>query len=141
VTAPVKVYTNAPKKMVEALLALGTLKLFLTTNTFVPDQDANDFANDLTNEAAGTGYTTGGITMASVVVNLDTATNTSTLDAADVSGISVSCRWGFLYVYTGSLATSPLIAFIDFAEGVSGNVTLTGAVWNAAGIVPLVAAA
>jgi hypothetical protein len=126
VTAPTLVVSNAPKKAWEALLALGTPKLKLATDTHVPDQDANDFSNDITNEAAGTGYTAGGYTLTTVTVTLDTATNTITITCDDVTGISVSCRWGYFIVDTGTAATSPIIAYTDFSEGLGGNVTLTG---------------
>jgi hypothetical protein len=145
-TAPVKVYTNAPKRALLALLGVtsvsGTPKLMLATASYTPDQDAHDFVNDITNEAAGTSYTAGGITLTTVAVNLDGSTNTVTLDADDITtaSLSVSCRWGIIYVDTGTASTSPLIAYVDLSEGVGGNVTVTGITWNASGIVPFVVA-
>lgn len=124
-TAPTLVYCNAPKKAWEALLALGTPKLMLADAAYTPNQDTHDFVNDVTNEAAGTGYTAGGLTLAGVTVSLDAATNTVTITCTDISGISVSCRWGVFYVSTGTAGTSPVIAYIDFSQGVGGNVTLT----------------
>jgi hypothetical protein len=142
VSAPTTVYLYAPKKAMEALLALGTPKLMLATASYTPDQDAHDFVNDVTNEATGTSYSAGGITLSSVAVNLVGASNTVTLDAADITtaGLSVSCRWGIIYVSTGTAATSPVIAYVDLSQGVGGNVTVTGIVWDSAGIVPFVVA-
>lgn len=142
-TAPTLVYLTAPKKAVEALLALGAATVMLATDSYVPDQDAHDFVNDVTNEAAGTGYSAGGIVLTGVTVTLDTATNTLALDADDVTpaGLSVVCRWAVIYVDTGTPATSPTIAFVDLSEGLGGNVTVTGILWDADGIVPFVVAA
>jgi hypothetical protein len=126
-TAPTLVYCYAPKKAWEALLALGTPKLMLVDAAFTPNQDTNDFVNDITNEAAGTGYTgsIGGLTLASPAVSLDASTNTIKITCTDVSGISVPCRWGVFNVWTGTASTSPVLAYTDFSQGVGGNVTLT----------------
>lgn len=142
-TAPIVVYTNLPKRMLTALLALGTAKCMFVTATYTPDQDAHDFVNDVNaNEAAGTSYSAGGITLTTPVANIDTATNTVTFDADDITtaGLSVSCRWGILYIDTGVAASSPLIAYVDFSQGVGGNVAVTGVQWDTLGIVPFVAA-
>jgi hypothetical protein len=141
VSAPVIVYTNLPKRMLVALLALGTAKVAFATDTYVPDQDAHDFFNDVTNEATGTGVAAGGVTLGTPVANIDTATNTVTFDADNVTGISVVARYGIIYIATGTSSTSPLLAYVDFSEGLGGNVTITGVDWDAAGIIPFVAAA
>lgn len=125
-TAPTVVACNAPVQSWQALLALGTPKLVLIDAAFTPDQDTLTFASDITDEAAGTGYTSGGITLTSVTVTLDTATNTLKITCTDVTGISAPCRWGAFIVDTGVAATSPVMSYTDFSEGVGGNVTLTG---------------
>lgn len=141
-TAPTTVATYLPKKALEALLALGDLTVMLATDTYVPNQDTLDFVNDVTNEASGTSYSAGGIVLTTPVVNVDTATNTLTLDADDVTtaGLSVSCRWAVIYVDTGTPSTSPVVAYVDLSEGVGGNVTVTGIAWDTDGIVPFVVA-
>jgi hypothetical protein len=142
VTAPTTVVTYLPKKALEALIALGTPTVMLATATFTPTQDTLDFVNDVTNEASGTSYSAGGIVLTTPVVNIDTATNTLTFDAADITtaALSVSCRWAVIYVNTGTPSTSPVIAYVDLSQGVGGNVTVTGINWDAAGIVPFVVA-
>lgn len=126
-TAPTVIYTTAPKVAWEALLATGTPRFMLVDAAYTPDQDGDTFIDDVDgDEAAGTGYTAGGPALASVTVTLDTATNTITITATDISGISVPCRWGVFYVDTGTPATSPVLSFTDFSEGLGGNVTLTG---------------
>lgn len=142
-TAPTTVPTNMPKRAMTALLALGTTKMMFVTATHTPDQDAYDFINDVSaNEAAGTSYSAGGITLTSVVVNLDTATNTVSVDADDITtaGLSVSARWGYVYVDTGTPSTSPILAYTDFSQGVGGNVTVTGYQFDSAGILAFVVA-
>lgn len=138
--APTLVYTNSPKHAVLSLLALGTPKLLLATDSYSPDQDAHEFADDITDEAAGTGYTTGGISLDNVDVLVDTATNTVTLDADDISGISVSCRWAVIYVDTGVPGVSPVVSYTDLSEGLGGDLTVTGIQWDADGILPFVVA-
>lgn len=142
-SAPNLVFTNMPKRAMLALIALGTPRVMLATASYTPDQDAHVFASSVTNEAAGTGYTAGGVILNNVVVNIDTATNKVTIDADDwlPAGLNVtSCRWALPFIYTGSLATSPLLNFLDLSQGVGGNVTCTGIQWDAAGILPAVSA-
>lgn len=122
--APTFVFFNAPVQAWEALIALGTPKLMLATDTYVPAQATHDFVSDVTNEAAGTGYTSGGNTLANVTVSLDTDTGTVTITCDDVTGISVSCRYALFVIDTGTDATSPVVSCTDFTGG--GNTTLTG---------------
>ena len=140
-SAPVIVYTNLPKRMLVALLALGTAKFAFASATYTPDQDAHDFFNDITNEVTGTGVAAGGVTLGSPVANIDTATNTVTFDADNITGISVVGRWGIIYISTGVSSTSPLLGYVDFSEGLGGNVTITGADFDALGIIPFLMAA
>jgi hypothetical protein len=137
VPAPV-VYTNLPKRMLVALLALGTAKAMFATDTYVPDQDAHDFMNDITNEATGTGVAAGGVTLGTPAANIDTATNTVTFDADNITGISVVARYVIIYISTGTSSTSPLLGYVDLTGGVGGNITCTFVNWDAAGIIPFV---
>jgi hypothetical protein len=52
-----------------------TIKVALTTSTYVPDIDVHDFFNDVTNEVTGTGYTAGGATLATPTLTYDTASD------------------------------------------------------------------
>lgn len=113
-----------------------TIKTSLHTSTLVPDQDAHDFFNDSTNEVTGTGYTAGGVALASKTLTYDTATNETRLDAADAAWTSatLTARIANTYKDTGSAATSPLISWVDFGadESVaSGNFSI---VWDATGV-------
>lgn len=136
-TAPTVVASNFPKNAIAAAIALGTVKMMFVTATHTPDQDVNDYINDVSaNEATGTSYSAGGITLANVTVTLNTSTNTITIDADDITtaALSVSARWGYVYISTGTPSTSMLIAYTDFSQGAGGNVTVTGYVFDAAGI-------
>lgn len=142
-TAPTIVPTNMPKRAMTALLALGTVKFMYVTATQAIDQDGQIFISSVNaNEAAGTSYTAGGITLTGVVLNVDTSTNATTLDANDITtaGLSVSARWGYIYLDTGTPSTSPILAITDCSQGAGGNVTNTGYQFDTAGILALVAA-
>jgi hypothetical protein len=143
VSVPCTVVTNMPKNLMVAALDLGTLKAMLVDDAYTPDQDALDFINDVSsNEAAGTGYVAGGFTLGTPVVNTDTATNTSTLDADDIdgAGVSVPAMTLVLYIDTGTEATSPVLCYFDLANGGGVNVTFTTFAFDPDGIIPLLVA-
>jgi hypothetical protein len=116
-----------------------TIKVMLVTSAYTPDFDAHDYANDVTNEVSGTGYTAGGATLGTVTVTLDTTNDRVDIDAADTtwSSSTITARAAVIYKSTGTASTSPLIAYIDFStDQVSSNGTFTIS-WNAAGIIRL----
>ena len=119
-------------------LSGATIKLLLTTSTYVPDTSVtgNSVLADVTNElASANGYTTGGATLASpTITSITGGYKFSTGNASwTASGGSIPAwRNGVLYV-SGSLwgLTSPLLGFFlgdstpaDIAATASGN-TLT----------------
>lgn len=99
----------------------STVKAMLCTSTYTPDQDAHQFKSSVTNEVTGTGYTAGGVTLASKTANYDGPSNTLTLDSADPSWASstITARYLVFYVSTGTDATSALISYVDFGADVS----------------------
>lgn len=111
-----------------------TIKVTLHTSTYVPDQDAHNFADDLTNEVAnGNGYTTGGVSLGSKALTYDGASNTVRMDAADAAWTftaSKTARIAVIWKDTGTAATSPLIGYVDFVtdQTTSGNFTIQ---WDA----------
>ena len=118
-------------------LDTDTIKVSAHTNTYVPNQDTNEFFSDATNEVTGTNYTAGGATLGTVTVTR--STGTVTFDAADVvwtqsaSGFSTARKFP-VYRSTGVGTTSKLFSVVT-ADADVGNVTgdLTIA-WNASGI-------
>jgi hypothetical protein len=120
-----------------------TIKVALLTSSYTPDQDAHDYFNDVsTYEVSGTGYTAGGITLASKTATYDSATNVIVLDAADVtwSSSTITARYAVVYDSTGTSSTSALIGYVDFGSDQSstnGNFTIT---WDSTGIVRITVA-
>ena len=97
-----------------------TLKCALTTSSYTPNQDTHDYFNDITNEvsSSGTGYTAGGVTLASVSVSYDAASNECRITFTDPSWTSATftARYAVLYKSTGVSSTSPLIAYVDMTS-------------------------
>jgi hypothetical protein len=94
-----------------------TFKVALMTSSYTPDLDNDDFWSDISaDEASGTGYTAGGQTLANQAWAKDVANNRAYLDGDNISwpASSIVARYGVLYKDTGTPATSPLIALIDF---------------------------
>jgi hypothetical protein len=109
-----------------------TIKCALSTNTYVPDQDAHDFYNDVTNElSTAGGYTSGGATLSGKSVSYDTATNELRLICADITwgpGATFGpFRIGTIYVDTaGASSTDPILGWITFdADQSVANGTFT----------------
>jgi hypothetical protein len=98
-------------------LDTDTFKALLTTSAYTPDQDLHDFRDDVTNEISGTGYVAGGVTLASVTVTYDTATNEIRFDFADPqwTGASFTARKLVVYKARGGAASADeLVMWVDF---------------------------
>lgn len=123
-------------------LETATVKLALVTSTEVPNRDTDDFWDDASaNEVAnGNGYTTGGVTLTSVAITYDSASDQVRVDADDASWTftgSKTWRYGYIYVDTaGASSTDPVIGLLtwDSDQSVSTAYTLQ---WDAAGILYL----
>lgn len=107
-----------------------TIKVTLHTSTYTPNQDTHDFADDLTNElSTGSGYTAGGVTLASKSVSYDTSTNEARLIAGNAAwtNLSATFRYAVVWKDTGTAGTSPLLGYVDLgATTIAGtNFTLT----------------
>lgn len=99
--------------------ANDTIKVALLKEAFTPNQDTQDFYDDVSaNEIEGTGYTAGGATLTEATATYDAESNTLRLDAADVSWTEASFAAFYAVIYkdTGEAATSPLLAYVDFGE-------------------------
>lgn len=110
-------------------------KVMLVTSVYTPDFGAHDFKADVTNEVVGTGYTAGGESLTSVT--LTQAAGVITFDAADVTWASSSITARGAVVYDDSLASDPVICYIDFGSdqtSSSGDFVLS---FNASGIFTL----
>lgn len=113
-----------------------TIKGSLHSSSYTPNQDADDFWNDATNEISGTGYTAGGQTLTSKTVTYDTSSDQIRLDAADLvwTSATFTARILVLYKSTGTASTSPLLIYVDFG----GDESVTNAnftvQWDSVGI-------
>lgn len=112
-----------------------TIKCALVGTTWTPNQDTDDFWNDVnTDEISGTGYTAGGEALVTATPAYDSATNTLRLDADDVvwgPPATITFRYAVVYKDTGSPTTSPLLGYVDFGGDesvVSGQFDM---VWDA----------
>lgn len=142
---PSKLYGNFLLKALnkEVDFDTDTIKVALLSSSYTPDQDAHDYFNDVSSaEVSGTGYTTGGNTLASKTATYDSANNVIVLDAADTtwSSSTITARYAVVYDSTGTASTSPLIGYVDFGSDQSstnGNFTIT---WDSTGIVRITVA-
>jgi hypothetical protein len=121
--------------------ASDTIKVALAPSTYTPNQDTDQFFSSVT-EVTGTGYTAGGATLGSKTSNYTGASNTVTLDGADVSWASstITARRAIIYKSTGTNSTSPVLGYVDFGADVSSSSGTFQITWDAAGIFTVVAA-
>jgi hypothetical protein len=116
-----------------------TIKVMLCTSAYTPNQDT-DIYKDVVNptEASGTGYTSGGVALASKTITYTAATNIIAMDAADVTWASSTITSRYAVIYDDTPASNkPLLGYVDFGADQSssnGNFTIT---WDAAGILKI----
>jgi hypothetical protein len=143
---PSKLYGNFLAKALnkEVDFDSDTIKVALVTSSYTPNQDTHDYWDDVVaNEVTGTGYTTGGATLASKTVTYDGTNNVIILDAADTTWASstITARYAVVYDDSGaSNAAKALIGYVDFGSDQSstnGNFTIT---WDSTGIVRITVA-
>lgn len=98
-----------------------TIKALLTTVSYVPNQDTDEFRTAVSNEVTGTGYTAGGVTVGTKSVSYDAATNQARLIGEDLSwtGATFTARRCVFYKSTGTEATDILIGWVDFGANQS----------------------
>ena len=143
---PSKLYGNFLAKALnkEVDWDTDTIKVALLTSSYTPNQDTHDYYDDVVaNEVSGTGYTTGGNTLASKTITYDGSNNVIILDAADTtwSSSTITARYAVVYDDSGaSNAAKALIGYVDFGSDQSstnGNFTIT---WDSTGIVRITVA-
>lgn len=94
------------------------LKVALVTDGYTPDIDADEFFDDVDNEVSGTGYSSGGKSLANVAIGRDDANDRAFLDADDLTWplATFTARAAVIYQNTGTPSTSRLLAYVDFDE-------------------------
>ncbi len=77
------------------------LKIKLANSSYTPDRDAHDFADDITNEVTGTGYTAGGLLLASQALTQDDTNDRAIFSANDLtfSTVTLTFRYAILYAH------------------------------------------
>lgn len=95
-----------------------TIKVALVTSSYTPNEDTHEYFSDVTNEVTGTGYTTGGITVAGIALNEDTTNHEVEITCTDPEWTSstITARGAVFYKSTGTTSTSPLICYLDFGS-------------------------
>lgn len=117
------IYNSAVDDMARGAIDFDTdtFKVMLVTSSYTPNKDTHDKRDDVTNEASGTGYTSGGVTSACTVTK-DTANDRVTLQFASVSWASstITARGAVIYKSRGGASSADeLIAYNDFGADVS----------------------
>lgn len=113
------------------------IKVMLCSATYAPNQDTHQTKADVTGEVTGTGYTAGGAALTTKTVTYDSVTNTTALDADDVTwpNATITARYAVIYDDNGATdADKLLLGYVDFGQDVSstnGDFKIT---WNADGI-------
>ena len=102
-----------------------TIKVALLSSSYTPDQDTHTYFNNVSSyEVTGTGYSSGGATLASKTVSYDSANNVIILDAADTtwSSSTITARYAVIYDDSGATAASKaLIGYVDFSSDQSST--------------------
>ncbi|AFU87243.1 hypothetical protein Ccr2_gp074 [Caulobacter phage Ccr2] len=118
------VYNSMLHDLVNGDIAFDTdtFKVMLVTSAYTPNKDTHTRKNQVTNEVTGAGYTAGGQNSA-VTITPDTANDREDLSFATVTWTSatITARAAVIYKDTGTAATSPLIAYVDFGTDVSST--------------------
>jgi hypothetical protein len=102
------VYPKTKKTMLDAILALGTLKAVLVDTGVYTYSTAHDFYNDVSAGTVGDAIALTGVTTTDGALDCDPFTIPS------VSGGSSEAM--VFFVDTGNAATSPIIAYIDAGQ-------------------------
>lgn len=102
------VYPVTKKKMLDDLIALGTLKAALVDTGVYTYSAAHDFYNDVSAGVVGTPVALTGITTTDGALDSDPCAFTLVAGAQSEAIL--------IYVDTGVAATSPILAFIDTGQ-------------------------
>lgn len=131
--------TSLPKAAID--VENDTIKVMLMASAYVPNIDlhlAMDSADITGNEISGTGYSTGGETLANVSMTQDNTNDLAIMDADDVtwSGTTLSdVRGCIIYKSTGVASTSLPMVYIDFGSALATVAEDFKITWNTNGII------
>ena len=138
---PSFLYNSAKFRLLQGTFdfANDTFKVALLTSAYAPDKDAHQYFADIDHEVSGSGYIAGGKAVENIALSQDDANDRAILDADDLawSVASFTARAAVVYKDTGSAATSPLLAYIDFEEDLEANGEDFLLLWHEDGIIAL----
>ena len=104
-------------------LNTDTFKGMLVTDSYTADKDAHTKRSDVTNEAVGTGYTTGGATVTATVTQY-TATDRVDVVFSDPSWAASTITARALVIYKargGASSADELVAYVDFGVNIAST--------------------
>ena len=120
-----------------------TIKAMLLTSSHTPNIDTEVFISDISANEVGTSgsYTTGAGNGFSITPtsSTDDTDDEGVWDATDISATSatITARYLAFYKWTGSAATSPIIAVIDFGSNQTSTAGTFAITFASEGIVNL----
>jgi hypothetical protein len=117
------IYNSAIDDMARGAIDFDTdtFKIMLVSSSYTPNKDTHDRRDDVTNEVTGTGYSTGGSTIACTVTK-DTGNDKVTLQFASTSWASstITARAAVVYKSRGGASSADeLVFYNDFDADVS----------------------
>jgi hypothetical protein len=121
-------------------LLVDDIKVALLTNAHTTDIDAQQYFSDISaNEASGTGYTAGGQLLSNKSVVKNDTNDQGVFDADDTTwaASTITARYAVIYKDTGTAATSPLIAIVDFTSDQASTANSFTIQWSVNGILTL----
>lgn len=130
-----KLYANAPLNALAGKINFlsDTIKAMLVDSGYTFDQANHAFKSDVSGEVTGTGYSAGGVALASKTLTVAALVTKLSSATITFSGVTLTAATGcILYDSTPSTdATRPLISFIDFGGAQSPtatdlNITISG---------------
>lgn len=109
------------------------INVALLTSSYTPDTASHAAFSDVSgDEASGTGYTAGGVTLANKSTNDTGSAWQFDADDAEWPSSTITARYGVIYDATAS--GSPLLAYVDFDSERESNSGMFRIAWNASGI-------
>lgn len=102
-----------------------SFKVMLTTSSYTPSKDADDFRNDVTNEVSGAGYTTGGAATTATVAAVDTTNDDVEVSFSTVTWTTATitaARYAVIYKSRGGASSADeLVACVDLGADKSSS--------------------
>lgn len=119
----VKVYGKAAQAIATKQIDLinDDFKVMLVTSAYVPNNDNHGTKANVTGEASGAGYTSGGKSLTGKTLTQNAADNLWTWDADNLAWTAVTVTFRYAVIYDDSVASKPLIAYVDFGSNQSAS--------------------